>query len=101
MEYKCFFQKPDDFIDEFHDNGIVNLEQAVNFFRAYPFVEELKKARNNELTNRFPIIKFQNDSNCALLIWKENLDGTFLCYENEKQASQFFISNNLLKIKRV
>ncbi len=99
MEYKCLSQQPDDFIDEFHDNGIVNIEQAVNFFRAYPFVEELKKARNNELTNRFSTIKFQNDSNCALSIWKENLDGTFLCYENEKQASQFFISNNFLENK--
>lgn len=99
MVYKCLSQKPDDFIDEFHDNGFVNLEQAINFFRVYPFVEELKQVRSNELTDRFPIIIFQNDLNCKLSIWKENSDGTFLCYENEKQSSQFFISNNFLENK--
>jgi len=97
--YKCLSQKPDDFIDEFHDNGFVNIEQAINFFRAYPFEEELKDSRTNEILNRFSIIKFQNDTNCELSIWKENLDGAFLCYENEKQYAQFFVSNNFLENK--
>ena len=99
MVYKCLSQRPDDFIDEFNDNGFVNLEEAINFFRTYPFVEELKLVRSNELTERFSIIKFQNNSNCMLSIWKENLDGTFLCYENENQFAQFFISNNFLENK--
>lgn len=99
MVYKCLSQKPYDFIDEFHDNGFLNLEQAINFFQAYPFEEELRDARNNELTDRFSIIKFQNDSNCALSIWKENSDGTFLYYENGKQFAQFFVSNNFLENK--
>lgn len=98
--YKCLSQKPDDFIDEFHDNGFVNIEQAIIFFKNYPFEEELNQARNNGLHDRFSTLQFANDSNCRLLIWIESLEGIFLRYENGKQFSQFFVSNNFFENRK-
>jgi hypothetical protein len=87
-------QKTNSFIDEFKDNGTVDLEQAIGYFRAYPFEEELKETKKNEIQNRFSKIIFENENRKKISIWIEDNNGTFLCYENGKQFAQFFISKN-------
>ena len=94
MEFRCLIQKADFFIDEFKDNGIVNLQQAIDFFRIYPFKEELKETQEKEIMNRYSKILFQSVDNKTLTIWTENNDGIILLYENEKQYAQFFISDD-------
>ncbi len=94
MKIRYLTQKTDSFIDEFKDKGTVDLEQAISYFRAYPFEEELKETKKNEIQNRFSKIIFENENNKKISIWIEDNNGTFLCYENGKQFAQFFISKN-------
>lgn len=94
LKNRYLTQKTDSFIDEFKDNGTVDLEQAIGYFRAYPFEEELKETKKNEIQNRFSKIIFENENSKKISIWIEDNNGTFLCYENGKQFAQFFISKN-------
>ncbi len=94
MKNRYLTQKTNSFIDEFKDNGTVDLEQAIGYFRAYPFEEELKETKKNEIQNRFSKIIFENENRKKISIWIEDNNGTFLCYENGKQFAQFFISKN-------
>lgn len=94
MKNRYLTQKTDSFTDEFKDNGTVDLEQAIEYFRKYPFEEELKETKKNEIQNRFSKIVFENQNNKKITIWIKDSNGTFLRYENEKQFAQFFISKN-------
>jgi hypothetical protein len=87
-------QRFDSFIDEYKDNGFVSLEKAIEFFKTYPFDEELKEVKKSEIENRFSKIAFQSENNQKLSIWIENNEGYFLYYDNEKEFAQFFISRN-------
>lgn len=94
MKNRYLTQKYDSFIDEFKDNGFVDLEKAIEYFQAYPFEEELKETKTKLIENRFSKVIFQNEIDKKLSIWIENNQGTFLSYENGKQSAQFFISKN-------
>jgi hypothetical protein len=100
MKYQYLIQKADFFIDEFKDNGTVTLEQAINFFRIYPFKEELMKFQEKEIINRFSKILFKTEDDITLSIWIENNNGYILLYENKKQFAEFFISNDFNENKK-
>jgi hypothetical protein len=94
LKNRYLTQRFDSFIDEYKDNGLVSLEKAIDFFNTYPFDEELKEVKKNEIVNRFSKIAFESENNQKLSIWIENDEGYFLYYENEKEFAQFFISRN-------
>lgn len=99
LEVRYLIQKPDDFIDEFKEIGIVNLKQAINSFREFPFEKDLIETRQKEIKNRFSKIVFQSNDGKKVTIWAENNKGFFFCYENEKKSSQIFISDNFIENK--
>ena len=94
MKNRYLTQKYNSFIDEFQDNGFVNLEKAIECFEEYPFEEELREAKTKLIKNRYSKVIFQNETYKKLSIWIENNQGTFLSYENGKESAQFFISKN-------
>jgi hypothetical protein len=99
LKIRYLIQKSDYFIDEFKEIGFVDLEQAINSFKEFPFEEELIETKRKEIANRFSKIIFQSDNSKKVTIWIENNEGFFFCYENGKQFSQFFISNNFVENK--
>ncbi len=94
MKYSYLIQEPSFFIDEFKDNGIVNLEQSIAYFHNYPFIQQLKEVQEKEIINRYPKIIFRSEDDKTLTIWIEDQKGYLVSYENEKQFAQFYISNN-------
>lgn len=94
MKFTCEIQKVDFFIDQTEEKGQVNLDQAIEIFQNFPFDEQLKEARERELTSCLPTVSFKSEDRKTLGIWAEDDKGFFIHYDNGNQFSDFFISND-------
>lgn len=97
MTFTCNIQKVDFFIDQVEERGLVNLDQAINVFQSFPFDDQLKEARERELTSCLPTVTFKSADGKTLSIWAEDDKGFSFYYDNGKQISNFYLSNDFEK----
>jgi hypothetical protein len=94
MTFTCNIQKVDFFIDQIEEKGQVNLDQAIDIFQNFPFDDQLKEASKRELMSSLPTVTFKSEDGSTLSIWAENDKGFSFHYDNGKQCSNFYLSNN-------
>lgn len=94
MTYTCSIQKVDFFIDQFEEIGQVNLEQAIDIFQNFPFLDQFREARERDLSSCLPTILFDSPNGEIFKIWAEDDSGFFLHYDNGRQVSDFYLSND-------
>jgi hypothetical protein len=99
IHFTYSIQKVDFFVDQVEDKGDIDLDGAIDAFQNFPFPEQLKQARERELTSCLPTISFKSDDGRTLAIWAEDDKGFSLQYDNGTKASVFFLSNNFYETK--
>ncbi len=97
MTFTYNIQKVDFFVDQFEDKGQINLDGAMEAFQNFPFADQLKQARERELTSCLPTISFKSNDGKILGIWAQDDKGFFLHYDNGTKVSEFYISNDFNK----
>lgn len=100
MTFICYIQKVDFFIDQVEEKGDVTLDQAIEIFQNFPFAEQLKEARERELTSCSPTVSFRSADGKVLAVWAQDDKGFSLHYNNTKQVANFYISNDFEKNPR-
>jgi hypothetical protein len=97
MTFTYNIKKVDFFTDQVEEMGLVDLAGAIEAFQRFPFDDQLKEARQRELTSSLPKIIFTSNENKTLEVWALDDKGFCLLYDNGTEVADFYLSNDFEK----